>query len=134
MGFIKPPRSWPNVTAAGTAGGVPGRRSGHLAPRAGGREPRWGVPVRACARRGGLVLDGLLQVEGPAGFVGGPAAADLLLADPAAAEETALGAASSAALSRAALAHAAALDLTEAADLSARLYFFNRRPLTPAWK
>lgn len=74
-----------------------------------------------------LVLDGVLEVEGVDGFVHGAEAYDRVYAEaPAPTADGAVGR-----LSLEALRFAQALELTEPLRLSARLYFFNRRPLTP---
>jgi hypothetical protein len=84
-----------------------------------------------------LVADGVLELAAGDGFVSGAGAIHLLSggepAEPArdgAGRE--LGAI--AALSRDALRYAEALPIDEPLRLSARLYGYNRRPLTPAWK
>jgi hypothetical protein len=77
-----------------------------------------------------LVLDGILDVEREGGFVCGADAFELLpdrsLHAPAA--ENVIGH-----LSIAALRYANALDIYDPTALSARLYFYNRKPATPAW-
>jgi hypothetical protein len=79
-----------------------------------------------------LVADGVLEVERGGDFVSGAAAFD----PPGAAGRRRAGGASGrlAELSRAALRHAAALDVDDAALLAAKLYGYNRRPLTPRWQ
>jgi hypothetical protein len=119
-----------------------------------GVEPGRAAALAAVAR---LVADGVLEIESAGGgFVSGAAAMALLappdamgvgrglgggmgdLAHSAAAADGGAGAGRPAALSRAALHHAEELARTlpgiEAQELSLRLYGYNRRPLTPAWR
>ena len=95
------------------------------------REPS-PLPSFARAAGGGaladLVMDGVLEVRDGDGFVTGGAGAALLLDAPAASSQHRLGA-----LSLAALRYAAALRLADAQALAARLYAYNRLPLTPRW-
>lgn len=87
-----------------------------------------------------LVADGVLEVEGGAGFVSGAAALGLLqgepadLADPT--DPAGSGSGPAAALSLAALRHGQELAqvLRDPRVLSERLYGYNRLPLTPDWK
>jgi hypothetical protein len=90
-----------------------------------------------------LVADGVLEVEGGAGFVSGAAALGLLqgepadLADPTDPTDPAGGGSGpAAALSLAALRHGQELAqvLRDPRVLSERLYGYNRLPLTPDWK
>lgn len=81
-----------------------------------------------------LVADGVLEIEENGTFLGGPAALDLL-----GERESGRGGADGrlAGLSRDALRHAQRLaehGPAEPAHLALRLYGYNRRPLTPAWK
>jgi hypothetical protein len=95
------------------------------------REPS-PLPSFARAAGGGavadLVLDGVLEVGDGDGFVTGGAGASLLLDAPAASSQHRLGT-----LSLSALRYAAALRLADAQALAARLYAYNRLPLTPQW-
>lgn len=79
-----------------------------------------------------LVADSILEVDGGDAFVSGPAAFDLFR------EGTGSGRGGPgghlAELSVAALRYAQALDVLDPLRLSVRLYAYNRRPLTPAWK
>jgi hypothetical protein len=76
-----------------------------------------------------LLLDGTLEVDSGEGFVSGPAAVELLeLAAPPASQGTRLGA-----LSLQALQYGQALPLDSGPHLSARMYFYNRMPVTPEW-
>ena len=84
-----------------------------------------------------LVADGVLELAAGDGFVSG-AGAIHLLSDGEPAEPARDGAGRElgalAALSRDALRYAEALPIDEPLRLSARLYGYHRRPLTPAWK
>jgi hypothetical protein len=95
------------------------------------REPS-PLPSFAQAASGGavadLVLDGVLEVRDGDGFVTGGAGASLLLDAPVASSQHRLGT-----LSLAALRYAAALRLADGQALAARLYAYNRLPLTPQW-
>jgi hypothetical protein len=84
---------------------------------------------RALAR---LVADGVLEVERSGDFVSGAAAFE----PPGTAGRQRPGRPSGrlAELSRAALRHAAALKIDDASLLAAKLYGYNRRPLTPLWR
>jgi hypothetical protein len=77
-----------------------------------------------------LVLDGVLEIASEDGFVCGPAAYDLIYGEQPRAE--AKGTLES--LAQAALEYAQALDIADSGRLSARLYFYNRWPLTPRWR
>ncbi|MEA2604663.1 MAG: hypothetical protein QOF89_5655 [Acidobacteriota bacterium] len=77
-----------------------------------------------------LVADGVLEIAGGNGFVSGAAAFDLLW-DEGGDEK---GGGRLAALSIAALRYGQALAIEDPVRLSLRLYGYNRRPLTPAWK
>jgi hypothetical protein len=85
-------------------------------------------PDEAEAQAARLVLDGALQIETAAGFVGGPPAFDALVEryDADERDDTAV-----ARLSRAAVAYAAALRPGDANVLSARLYCYGRAPASP---
>ena len=74
-------------------------------------------------------MDGILEVRDGDGFVSGAAALALLGAPPAEAGDVG----SLARLSLAALRYAAALELDDPQRLSARLYFYNRAPVSPRW-
>lgn len=74
-----------------------------------------------------LVLDGVLEIERDGRFVSGPGALDVA-ATGASAEESGL-----ARLSRAALRYGEALQLDDARTLAARLYGYNRQPVSPEW-
>lgn len=77
-----------------------------------------------------LVLDGVLEVEASGTFVSGPAAYGLICGgEPMAAEQGAIGR-----LSLEALKYAQALEITDSLKLSARLYFYNRQPVSPEWE
>lgn len=77
-----------------------------------------------------LVADGVLEIAAGDGFVSGAAAFDLLWEEGS--EEK--GGGRLAALSIAALRYGQALAVSDPMRLSLRLYGYNRRPLTPAWK
>lgn len=79
---------------------------------------------------GQMVLDGILAIETDGELLSGPAARSLVCAEQA--ESGPEG--SLAALSRRALEYATALDIADAAVLSARLYLYNRLPASPAWR
>lgn len=84
------------------------------------------VPIDRLA---GLVLDGVLEVEGPTGFVSGPLAYDSL--SPEQAPPTSgdrLGR-----LARAALEYAERLRLTSVEAVTQRLYGYHRVPLSRRW-
>jgi hypothetical protein len=78
----------------------------------------------------GLVLDGVLEIGCGGQFASGAEAYDLIYE-----QRAPLGTARSAVpqLAREALQYAQALDLEETGPLSARLYFYNRVPLSPLW-
>ncbi len=73
-----------------------------------------------------LVLDRVLEIEGPAGFVTGANACGLL-----GLSSQRIGAGVLAELSQAALRYAAALQSADAPTLARKLYCYNRRPTTP---
>lgn len=73
-----------------------------------------------------LVLDRVLEVEGPAGFVTGAEACGLL-----GLSSQPIGTGALAELSQAALRYAAALHSGDAPTLARKLYCYNRRPTTP---
>jgi hypothetical protein len=77
-----------------------------------------------------LVADSILEVDGGDAFVSGPSAFDLLRGEVSGERERGR----LAALSVEALRYAQALDVSDPLRLSVRLYGYNRRPLTPAWK
>jgi len=77
-----------------------------------------------------LVLDGVLEIERDGGFVSGADAHDVVF-DGTTTEPSDGGVVAS--LSLAALRYGAALDIDDAERLAARLYFFNRLPVTPSW-
>jgi hypothetical protein len=79
-----------------------------------------------------LVADGVLEIALGDGFVSGAAALPLLATGEPAGGARAGGAI--AALSRDALRYAQALPSEEPLRLSASLYGYNRRPLTPRWR
>jgi hypothetical protein len=77
-----------------------------------------------------LVLDDVLQIESQGAFVCGSAAYDLIYRHRRAPEaEGALPR-----LTRAALEYGQALDIDDSGKISARLYFYNRLPLSASWK
>jgi hypothetical protein len=73
-----------------------------------------------------LLLDRVLEIEGPAGFVTGADACGLL-----GLSSQQIGAGALAELSQAALRYAAALQIADAPTLARKLYGYNRRPTTP---
>jgi len=76
-----------------------------------------------------LVLDGVLQMEHEGAYVCGSDAYDLIYDHrPAPETEGTLPR-----LTRAALEYAQALDIDDSGRISARLYFYNRLPLSPFW-
>nr|ACI04488.1 hypothetical protein [uncultured bacterium RM57] len=78
-----------------------------------------------------LVLDEVLMIEHEGRFVCGSAAYELLYSEPRSESSTCAAAAD---LTRAALEYAQSLDLDDSNLLSARLYAYNRVPLSPRWK
>lgn len=88
-----------------------------------------GVDANAAAARDvvRLILDGVLEIEENGRFLSGPAALGVLGHERGERPATA----GIAALSRAAVAHAARIDVADPMALASRLYSFNRRPLTP---
>ena len=78
-----------------------------------------------------LVLDEVLMMEHEGRFVCGSSAYDLLYSEPRSGESSP---AEPADLTRAALEYAESLNLDDSNMLSARLYAFNRVPLSPRWK
>jgi hypothetical protein len=77
-----------------------------------------------------LVLDGVLQMEIEGRFLCGPEAYNFIYEDrqpPSATSKVQQ-------LSQAALEYAQALDIDDSSKLSARLYFYNRIPLSSYWK
>ncbi len=79
-----------------------------------------------------LVADGVLEIARDGAFVSGATAFDLLWEEGSG--EARGGGGRLAELSRAALRYGQSLALTDPLRLSLRLYGYNRRPLTPAWK
>ena len=77
-----------------------------------------------------LVADGVLEIASEDGFVSGAAAFDLLWEEGSEGQ----GGGRLAALSVAALRYGQTLTVDDPLRLSLRLYGYNRRPLTPAWK
>ena len=77
-----------------------------------------------------LVLDGVLQIERAGAFVCGSAAYELIYGERTASEPQG----KVARLTRAALYYGQDLDIEDSVKLSARLYFYNRLPLTPSWQ
>lgn len=77
-----------------------------------------------------LVLDGVLQIERDGTYVCGSDAFDLIYAQRESVEP--LG--KLALLTRTAIQYAQSLDIDDSGKLSARLYFYNRLPLSTAWK
>jgi len=77
-----------------------------------------------------LVADGIMEIAAEGGFVSGPAAFELLWEE----EDEGSKGGRLAALSIAALCYGQALAIDDPVRLSLRLYGYNRRPLTPAWK
>ena len=79
---------------------------------------------------GQMVLDGILEIEADGRMLSGPAARALICGEQAESEpESPL-----AALSRRALEYAEALEISDAAALSARLYMYNRLPASARWR
>jgi hypothetical protein len=79
---------------------------------------------------GQMVLDGILEVEINGEMLSGPAACEFILSErPPSQHQTAL-----AALSDEAIQYADALGIVEPADLSARLYMYNRVPASRRWR
>jgi hypothetical protein len=76
-----------------------------------------------------MVLDGILEIEHDGRFVSGPEAYPLIYAKYVAVEPQGL----LPRLSLAALEYAQALAIDDVVRLSARLYFYNRIPLTACW-
>jgi hypothetical protein len=77
-----------------------------------------------------MVLDEVLMIEHEGGFVCGSAAYDLLYSEPHV-EETTVPLSD---LTRSALEYGQMLELEDSTMLSARLYAYNRVPLSPRWK
>lgn len=76
-----------------------------------------------------LVLDGVLEIQDPSGsFVSGAGARQVVEARGDSSPS------STARLSVDAVRYGQALALSDAAVLAARMYFYNREPLTPAWR
>ena len=85
---------------------------------------------RALAR---LVMDGVLEIDLGARFDCGADAHGVLFEAPAPDHDTINGTTATARLSLDALRHAAATPADSVDVLASRLYFYNRRPATPAW-
>ena len=81
---------------------------------------------------GRMVLDGLLEIESNGQMLSGPAAHALVCVEHPDDEPKPQG--SLAALSRGALEYAAALETDDSVALSARLYMYNRVPVSPRWR
>jgi hypothetical protein len=79
---------------------------------------------------GQMVLDGILAIKVSGELLSGPAARSFVCADRA--ESGPEG--SLAALSRRALQYAEALEITDALELSARLYNYNHLPVSAVWR
>jgi hypothetical protein len=77
-----------------------------------------------------LVLDGVLEIESDGTFVSGSQAYPLIYEE----RPFTQGRGAIAQLSLHALQYAQALEISESTKLSARLYAYNRLPITPAWK
>lgn len=77
-----------------------------------------------------LVLDGILEMECEGEYVTGPAAARWIVRE----NETRSVQSPLAVLSAEALAYGASLSAFDAGRLSARMYFYNRLPLTAYWR
>lgn len=75
-----------------------------------------------------LMLDRILEVAGPHGYVSGPEACVLLGLD------TPLGVGRIARLSQAALQFGQELELSNPSALSLKLYLYNQRPASPGWR
>jgi hypothetical protein len=75
-----------------------------------------------------LILDSILEIEGDAGFLTGPRAAELLALEP-----SIPGSGAVSRVSEDALAYGAALGLEDAPLLSTRLYTYNTEPRSPEW-
>lgn len=87
------------------------------------------VPDHAAGRLPELVLDGVLEIEGPDGFVTGTAAAGLFIsAREWLPPDTRLGR-----LSYAAVEYVHRLRLSDVDDQTARLYGYHRVPVAPRW-
>ena len=76
-----------------------------------------------------LILDGLVEVDAGGTFVSGPAALAALCSP----QVERVSTAPSGCLSSRALAHAAATAPSDAESLAARLYNYNRMPVSPGW-
>jgi hypothetical protein len=79
---------------------------------------------------GGMVLDGILEIEANGKMISGPEASALICGTaPALESQTSL-----AAISRRAIEYAAALELDDPLELSARLYSYNCIPASSRWR
>lgn len=77
-----------------------------------------------------LVLDGVLEIEREGRFVCGSEAYDVIYSETPVAQARG----TLARLAQTALEYAQGLDIDDSVALSARLYFYNRVPLSPRWK
>jgi hypothetical protein len=77
-----------------------------------------------------LVLDGVLDVERGGAYISGPDAYELLCGKT----DGLMARGAVARLSVAAVQYGQALEIDDCTMLSARLYFFNRQPASPAWR
>ena len=77
-----------------------------------------------------MVFDGILEIEADGGMHSGPGALSVLRRG----DESDHVESSLATLSRRAVAYAASLEIADPVMLSARLYAFNRVPVTPRWR
>jgi hypothetical protein len=77
-----------------------------------------------------LVLDRILEMESAGAFLSGAEAHRLIYAEPLSAEAGGF----LARLALEAVRYGQGLDLEDSTQLSARLYFYNRLPASPAWK
>ncbi|HEY5811936.1 MAG TPA: hypothetical protein VIT23_04710 [Terrimicrobiaceae bacterium] len=93
------------------------------------RDIRQLLGMRCGATIAKLVLDRVLEIEGGSGFVSGFSAQSVLFEDVGQA-----GARPLSPVTIAALRYAQALKLSDTIALSARLYTYNRLPVSPAWR
>lgn len=78
-----------------------------------------------------FVLDGILDIESRHGFVTGADAHHVIVSRSV---DMARATSATARLSLSALRHAIALPIDDAEELASKLYFYNRRPVTPQWR
>lgn len=78
-----------------------------------------------------LVLDGVLEIENCGSFISGPEAFELISDQGL---SSTVGQATIACLSIEALKYAQALEINDSIQLSQRLYFYNRQPVSAYWK